>query len=208
MMQKRWEVVSERVPENGKQVREILLKNRKIQNPREFFSPPEPSYLVSQLPVQFPDLDLRQLERAADRIKKAITAGEKITVWGDYDVDGVCATAVLWQTLHGLGADVLPYIPDRFKEGYGLNSSGIQRLAQDGRSLIITVDSGITAQEEAQTAKKAGVDLIITDHHLKPKLLPETFAIVHTTQLCGTGVAWLLASHLNPSSKGGSASGG
>lgn len=197
-MQKRWVMASDSIAESNSRIREVLLNNRGIKEQKDFFSPPEPTDLINRLPVYFPDLDLKQLAKAIGRIRKAISSGEKITVWGDYDVDGVCATAVLWQTLHGLGADVLPYIPDRFKEGYGLNSAAIERLARDGRSLIITVDSGITAREESEAAKKAGVDLIITDHHLLPKILPKAFAIVHTTELCGTGVAWLLASKLSP----------
>lgn len=199
-MQKRWVVASEEIAESRANIREVLLNNRGIKERDEFFSPPEPVGLLDRLPAYFPDLDLKQLAKATERIRKAISSGEKITVWGDYDVDGICATAVLWQTLHGLGADVLPHIPDRFKEGYGLNSMGIEKLAREGRSLIITVDSGITAREEAAAAKKAGVDLIITDHHLKPKLLPEAFAIVHTTELCGTGIAWLLSSQIETNS--------
>ncbi len=195
-MEKRWEILDKSIVTSGESIVKVLLKNRGINDPGIFFSPPSPERLVSKLADYLPDLDLKQLSRAVKRIQDAIEAKEKITIWGDYDVDGVSATALMWQILHRLGANVLPYIPDRFGEGYGLNTEGIRKLMEEGSKLIITVDSGITAVEEAEFSRSIGVDLIITDHHLKPKKLPPAFAIVQTTLLCGTGVAWLLASQL------------
>lgn len=195
-MEKRWEILDKASVTDPQSIVEVLLKNRNIREPKIFFDPPPPDRLRSKLADYLSDLDSDQLDRAAKRIRAAIAAKEKITIWGDYDVDGVSATALLWQMLHRLGADVLPYIPDRFGEGYGLNTKGIQKLKEEGTTLIITVDSGITAVEEAELSRSIGVDLIITDHHLKPKKLPPAFAIVQTTFLCGTGVAWLLASRL------------
>lgn len=195
-MKKRWEVTSDQEPENSDQLIEVLLKNRGITDANRFFNPPAPRELLTGTKSFFPDLKTDQLNKAVKRIRSAIENKEKIVVWGDYDVDGVCATAVLWQTLYGLGAQVLPHIPDRFGEGYGLNENMIRKLGEEGNRLIITVDSGITAIKEAQAAREIGIDLIITDHHLKPKKLPEAHAIVHTTALCGTGIAWLVASKL------------
>lgn len=195
-MEKRWEILDKSVFRGADSVVDALLKNRGIKDRDAFFNPPRPDQLVLQLKSSFPDLDLKQLQRAVQRIKEAISAGEKITIWGDYDVDGISATALLWQSLRNLGAEVLPYIPDRFGEGYGLNSEGVRKLKEGGTNLIITVDSGITAVEEAKLARSIGVDLIITDHHLLPQNLPPAFAIVHTDHLCGTGIAWLLATQL------------
>uniref|UniRef100_A0A832DUT4 Single-stranded-DNA-specific exonuclease RecJ n=1 Tax=candidate division WWE3 bacterium TaxID=2053526 RepID=A0A832DUT4_UNCKA len=208
-MQKRWEVLSKSAAgrnaaeggANGRtllqeSVVETLLRNRNITDRESFFHPLSANQLIRQSANYFSDLDQDQLDRAVSRIKTAIQKGEKTIVWGDYDVDGICATAVLWQTLHGLGAKVLPHIPDRFEEGYGLGAERIKKLVEGGCRLIITVDSGITAVEEADLIQELGVDLIITDHHLQPKKLPEAYAIVHTTALCGTGIAWLLSSKL------------
>ncbi|MEX0587255.1 MAG: single-stranded-DNA-specific exonuclease RecJ [Patescibacteria group bacterium] len=197
MIEKRWELINEQRVESREQLVEILLENRGIKDPEDFFNPPSPNELINQLDNFFPDLDKGQLDQAVSRIQAAIENKEKIIVWGDYDVDGVCAAAVLWQTIYGLGANALPHIPDRFQEGYGLNAAGIKKLSAEGCRLIVTVDSGITAVEEAELARELGMDLIITDHHLKPEKLPAAAAIVHTTALCGTGIAWLLASHLS-----------
>jgi len=201
-MKKRWEFLNKSEVRSQESLVETLLKNRNITDRESFFNPPNPSDLVTQLPSYLPDLDQEQLQKATERIKIAIEKREKIIVWGDYDVDGICATAVLWQTLYGLGAKVLPHIPDRFEEGYGLGSEKIKKLAEEGCRLIITVDSGITAVEEADLIKELGVDLIITDHHLKPRKLPKAHAIVHTTALCGTGIAWLLARSLQQTANG------
>src|SRR3972149_5402571 len=201
-MKKRWELVSDRKPDNLEEIKRTLLGHRGIKNQEEFFPPPKPSDLIAQSAKYFSDLDQDQLNRAVSRVKTAIQKGEKIIVWGDYDVDGICATAVLWQALYGLGAKALPHIPDRFEEGYGLGAATIKKLVGEGCRLIITVDSGITAVAEANLIKELGADLIITDHHLKPRKLPKAHAIVHTTALCGTGIAWLLARSLQQTANG------
>ena len=183
-------------PRDEREIMEVLLKNREIEDAEGFFNPPDPKEILADLPRFIPDLNLKDLKRAVSRIKKAVRGREKIIVWGDYDVDGISATAILWRVLWDLGADVRPYIPDRFEEGYGLNKEGIGALKEKGVSLIVTVDSGITAKEAVDHAASLGVDMIISDHHLKPRALPKAHAIVHTTRLCGTGVAWILASQL------------
>ena len=129
-------------------------------------------------------------KRALERIIKAIKNKEKIIVYSDYDADGICATAIMWETLYDLGAQVLPYVPHRIKEGYGLSKGAIDKLAKKGVKLIITVDHGVTANDQVAHAKSLGLDVIITDHHVLPKKLPQASAIVHTTDLCGAGVAW------------------
>ena len=108
------------------------------------------------------------ITRAAQRINEAIKAREKIVIYGDYDVDGITATAILWHAITLLGGDVDYYIPKRLEEGYGLNSEALKQLADAGAKLIVSVDCGVTAIEEAKSLCGRGVELIITDHH-EPK---------------------------------------
>ncbi len=125
-------------------------------------------------PEQMPGID-----SAVARIRKAVETNEKITIYGDYDVDGITAVSILWQMLTLLDAQVDFYIPHRIDEGYGLNEEAIQSIAKSGTRLLITVDCGITAVHSAQIAKDAGMDLVITDHHQPGDELPQACAIVH-----------------------------
>jgi single-stranded-DNA-specific exonuclease len=169
-----------------------LLKNRHISlaESEKFFNPD-----LSDLEDP---LSMKGVKEAKDRILQAIKSEEKIIIYGDYDVDGVSATAVLWEAIDSLGGKVLPYIPDRFSEGYGINEEAIKKLAGEGNKLIVSVDSGITAYDQIALAKKLGVDFIITDHHSLPAKLPPARAIVHTTNLAGVGVAYKMAQALIP----------
>ena len=143
---------------------------------------------------------------AAGRVGLAMTRGEKIAIFGDYDVDGVTATCLLTDFLRKNGADVVPYIPGRLEEGYGLNPIALHSLAEAGVKLIVTVDCGITAIAEAQLCKELGMDLVITDHHECKEQLPDAIAMVdphrpdggypHKT-LSGVGVAFKLAAALS-----------
>src|SRR5581483_6423316 len=147
-------------------------------------------------------IDQTQLKKAIKRIEKAITDKEQIVVFGDYDVDGITGSAILWETLNSLGANVMPYIPHRKNEGYGLSIRGIDNLkTQNSKlktvSLIITVDNGIVANEAVAFANENNIDVIITDHHTTADTLPDAYAIVHTTNLCGAGVAYLLSKEIN-----------
>ena len=137
-------------------------------------------------------ISLSDTQKAIERIKKAVKNRQKIIVYSDYDADGICATAIMWETLYDLGAQVLPYVPHRIKEGYGLSNPAIDKLAKKGVKLIITVDQGVTANDQVAHAKSLGLDVVITDHHILPKKLPQAHALVHTTDLCGAGVAWRL----------------
>ena len=140
---------------------------------------------------------------AAGRVGLAMTRGEKIAIFGDYDVDGVTATCLLTDFLRKNGADCVPYIPGRLEEGYGLNPIALHALAEAGVNLIVTVDCGITAVAEAELCKELGMDLVITDHHECKDILPDAVAVVdphrpdggypHKT-LSGVGVAFKLAS--------------
>ena len=151
-------------------------------------------------PFLMTDMDL-----AAGRVGLAMTKGEKIAVFGDYDVDGITATCLLTDFLRRHGADVVSYIPGRLEEGYGLNPIAIHQLHSEGVKLIVTVDCGITAVEEAKLCASLGIDLVITDHHECKEILPPAIAVVdphrhdggypHMT-LSGVGVAFKLASAL------------
>ena len=152
-------------------------------------------------PFLMTDMDL-----AAGRVGLAMARGEKIAVFGDYDVDGITATCLLTSFLRSHGADVVSYIPGRLEEGYGLNPIAIQYLHGEGVNLIVTVDCGITAVEEARLCKEYGIDLVITDHHECKDQLPEAVAVVDPHRpdggyphmnLSGVGVAFKLAAALS-----------
>jgi single-stranded-DNA-specific exonuclease len=140
------------------------------------------------------------------RLRGAIEAGERVTVHGDFDVDGVCATTILVGALRELGADCDWLIPDRLADGYGLSAANVELLAERGTKLLVTVDCGVTAVEEVALAKSLGIDVIVTDHHQRAEELPDC-PILHPeidgypfTDLCGTAVAWKLACALRGAS--------
>ena len=149
---------------------------------------------------------MTDMDRAAGRVGLAMTRGEKIAVFGDYDVDGITSTCLLTDFLRRHGADCISYIPGRLEEGYGLNPIAIRYLHEQGVKLIITVDCGITAVSEALLCKELGIDLVITDHHECKEQLPDAIAVVdphrpdggypHMT-LSGVGVAFKLAAALS-----------
>ena len=150
---------------------------------------------------------LRDMDRAVERIRLALERGERIAVYGDYDVDGITATALMTDCLERMGGAVQSYIPDRMEEGYGLNRSAVERLAGEGVGLIVTVDCGITAAAEVEFARTLGVDVVITDHHQCKEAIPNAAAVVDPRrpdcpypfkELAGVGVALKLASALSP----------
>jgi single-stranded-DNA-specific exonuclease len=151
---------------------------------------------------------LGDMRAACDRIRVAIARKERICVHGDYDADGICATALAVLVLRELGADVEWHLPSRFEEGYGVSGEALTRLAGEGCRLVLTVDCGITAVEEVARAKELGLDVIVTDHHRPGESLPDC-PIVATRpsdypfpELCGTGVVWKLAQALLGSERG------
>lgn len=142
------------------------------------------------------------MEAAVSHIREALSKGRRICIYGDYDVDGVCAVAILQTALLDHGANVFSYIPSRHREGYGLNMDAVRRIAEEA-TLLITVDCGITSIDEARLAKELGLSLVITDHHEPPERLPEAVALVNPLlgaypfrRLCGAGVALKLAQAL------------
>ena len=122
---------------------------------------------------------MKGMEKAVERIKKGLEEREKIAIYGDYDVDGVTSTALLYNFLKSINADVEYYNPDRIKEGYGINIGAVKKLADDGVSLIISGDCGITAVSEVEEAKELGVDFIVTDHHKPPEEIPEAVSVLN-----------------------------
>ena len=148
---------------------------------------------------------LADMDRAVMRIKRAIEADERICVYGDYDTDGVCATAILTDALRSLSADVTFLLPSRFGEGYGLNCGAVDAMHADGVRLILTVDNGISAHAEIAYAGRLGMDAVVTDHHRCHETLPDAEAVVCASRtdqdpalgaLCGTAVAMLVADAL------------
>lgn len=177
-----------------------LLVNRGIENSKEarVFLWPEIGDLNS--PEKLPDI-----KKAVERIKRAIANDDLITVYGDYDADGTVATAILVRYLRELGAMVNFYIPNRIHEGYGLNMQAIDKLAARGTELIITVDNGISALDEADYIKELGIDLIVTDHHEPGEELPQALSVIDCkrkdssypfNELCGAGIAYKLVEAL------------
>lgn len=147
-------------------------------------------------------LQILNMEKAARRVAAAIDSNERITVWSDYDCDGIPGGVVLHDFLKKAGANFDNYIPHRHLEGYGLNVDGIEKLAKAGTKLIITVDSGIADVAEVARANELGIEVIITDHHLPQEVLPPAFAVVDPKQegetypyrdFCGGGLAWKLS---------------
>jgi single-stranded-DNA-specific exonuclease len=165
----------------------------------------EPSAAAAFLAAERPGHDpflLGDMASAVERLREAAAAGKRICVHGDYDVDGICATALAVLTLRELGADVSWHLPSRFEEGYGVSRETIARLAKDGVGLVLTVDCGITAVEEMAEARSLGLDVIVTDHHRPGERLP-VCPVVATRpsgypfpDLCGTGVVHKLAEAL------------
>ena len=173
-----------------------LLVNRRIESAeaaRAFLDP-----RLSSLPN--PSL-MAGMDRAVERILAALDAGEVICVWGDYDVDGVTSASQLLAFFQAIGAPARSFVPDRFRDGYGLNAERIAELAEEGVELLITVDCGISNAEEVRCAGELGVDVIVVDHHQVPEVLPEAAAVLDPHQpdcpwpekdLAACGVAWVL----------------
>lgn len=170
-----------------------VLRARKLSEADPFFSP-----RLADLPDP---MEMRDMPRAAERLAGAILAGEPIHVFGDFDADGVCGTAILVQALRGVGAKVGFSIPHRVEEGHGIGEPSVQEVLDRGVTVGISVDTGTNCFAACRLARKGGMDLVVTDHHLPDEELPEAFAVLNPSradcgfadrQLCGTGVAFFL----------------
>lgn len=177
-------------------VAEILVARGQdtVEKVKRFLEPTSESF--------YDPYQLFDMQRAIERIQEAIVNEEHITVYGDYDVDGLTSTAIMYEALLQLGADVDYYIPDRFQDGYGPNKEVYERLIEQGTELLITVDNGVSGLEAITAAKEQGLDVIVTDHHELPAELPPAYAVIHPrhpkgnypfTDLSGAGVAFKMA---------------
>ena len=174
----------------------LILARRGINTFKEAEEFTSPSLENLRDPFLFKDM-----EKAVERLKKALKNGEHLMIHGDYDVDGVCGTALFVRVISNLGAKVSYYIPNRFKEGYGVSTESVDRAEELGATLIITVDTGMTAFDEAVYAKSKGMDFIITDHHEPQSSVPDVLAILNPKmedccypfrELAGVGVMFKL----------------
>jgi single-stranded-DNA-specific exonuclease len=174
-----------------------LLANRGVADPHA-----ARAYLNPTLSSLLDPLLLSGMKESVERLSLALTRGERVCVHGDYDVDGVTSVALLISFFRAVGLDCFPYIPKRLTEGYGLSSQGVNSAAQQGATVMVTVDCGISSVAEALLCREVGIDLIVTDHHSPPEVLPDAFAIINPLlpgcrfpfkSLAGVGVAFHLA---------------
>ncbi|MDV7703897.1 single-stranded-DNA-specific exonuclease RecJ [Leuconostoc suionicum] len=185
---------------NISQFMSTIVAQRGYTDPESAFKYLQPSVEQLHDPMLLHDMD-----RTIERLQDAAFGGEKIVVYGDYDMDGVTSTAIMVEALEVLGADVTPYIPNRFSDGYGPNIDTYKKLIADGAQLIVTVDNGVSGQEAVEYAMSQGIDVIITDHHEMPATLPNAYAVIHPRHpegqypfgdLSGAGVAFKVAQAL------------
>lgn len=194
-------VISENLPQApgiSPRLRSLLYaRGAKTQEEMEQFLHPGEGQFCD--PFDFKDMDM-----AAERIRAAV-GNERICVFGDYDADGVCATAILYDCIVSMGADVIYRIPSRHEEGYGLSIAAVERLKEEGVGLIVTVDNGVKAYGEIDRCRELGMEVVVTDHHRCDGRIPECCAVVcHTRDdntypnkdLCGAGIAWKLTEAL------------
>ena len=200
---KRWQIASELTPEADRSLKDFQQPLRQILFNRGYATPSSAlNFLAATPPSHSEPTNLLGMEAAISRLESAISNGEKIAIYGDYDADGVTATALLFQVLTKLGTQVEGYIPNRFDEGYGLNNEALDSLHEGGIGLVVTVDCGVRSLEEADHARELGLDLIITDHHHPADELPHARAVINPKQsgdnypdknLAGVGLAYKLA---------------
>jgi len=184
-MQKKWQIRGRKDDELKKHL--LALRGFKEKD----LNPPNPHEILPELFALFP-----QIEELVQLVIKAAGKGKPIVIHGDYDADGICATAILWEALYyGLGyKNTHPFIPNRFDHGYGLSKESLEEIAQKWpQALIIAVDCGITSVKEVDIAKSMGFEVVITDHHQPGKSKPRASAILWTDKLAGAGIAWVLS---------------
>lgn len=205
-LERLWKVADLITPEVDQALASHPALLRQILFNRGHHTPEAAKRYLGAHPIEGNDpLRIKDMAEAVDRIGHAIRNQELVAVYGDYDADGVTATALLVQAIQALGGRARDYIPDRFEEGYGLNIQALHTLKDAGVSLVISVDCGVRSLAEAAEARKLGLDLIITDHHTPGTELPDALAIINTKQegdeypekqLAGVGTAYKLAAAL------------
>lgn len=212
MLQKNWllkEFDRERVVEISKEfhispLTSIILYNRNIRSNDEISE-----FLKCDLESLHNPYLMKDMEKAVLRLKEALEKNEKITIYGDYDVDGITSIAILYKHLTSMNYSVDYYVPDRIQEGYGVNKTALDRIKANGTKVLVTVDTGITAVEETEYARKIGMDIIITDHHECKEKIPNAYAAIDPKRkdceypfknLAGVGVAFKLIQALDEKS--------
>ncbi len=191
-MDKQWTPLSEKRAENEQEAVLIIEKLRGLTSKKlreEFYNPASPSsYLPKDLGVS--SSALKKLKKL---ISELIKSRDKVLVYGDYDVDGVCSTAIIWEYLNQLGVSVSPYIPDRFTDGYGLNQDSLNRVLEMDPEVktIFLVDNGIVAHESIQSAKSRGIKIVVIDHHQADGKDNTADVVVHSTKVCAAALCWL-----------------
>jgi single-stranded-DNA-specific exonuclease len=206
-IRKRWQIATRIPPEVDRQLKGYPPILRQILYNRGYPTHEKAREFLEALPPTGNDpFRLLGMPEAVSRLQFAIQNRQRIAIYGDYDADGVTATALLVTYLKGLDAEVIGYIPNRFDEGYGLNKEALEQLKDRGVGLVITVDCGIRSMEEAEHARNLGMDLIITDHHHPGSELPQAFAVIDPKRhsdpypekdLAGVGLAYKLATALD-----------
>ena len=204
MMQREWALARQAPVEQLQRYHGFSPLLAQILFNRGFEEPAAAHDFITGLDLGFDPFQLKDMEAAVGRIHDAISKREPIAVYGDFDADGLCATALMAQALGALGADVIPYIPDRADEGYGLNRPALETLARSGIKLVVTVDCGIRSIEEIAASGRAGLDIIVTDHHSIGPELPPALAVINPqredcageARMAGAGVAFMLAKAL------------
>ncbi len=189
----KWKIVNKKLDQT--KLVEDIYTSRGVSNYQKLFNLDEKDLNDSY--------QLKDMKKSVDRIMMAVESNEKILIYGDYDVDGITSTYILFKTLYDLGANIYYDIPNRFVDGYGLSYSKVYDIINDEFNLVITVDNGIKSVFEANVLKENGVDLIITDHHEQEGTLPNAYSIIHTAlsdypfkPLAGVGVAFKLSQAL------------
>lgn len=209
MLEKKWlikEFDKEKVVDISKKFNvsplvSIILYNRGVSTESDI-----KGFLNSSISKMHDPYLLKDMDKAVERIKKALSEKEKITIYGDYDVDGITSIAILYKHFKEMGMDVEYYIPDRIQEGYGVNKVALDKIKANGTKVLITVDTGITAIDETEYAKSIGLDIIITDHHECKEQIPNSYAAIDPKRkdcgypfknLAGVGVAFKLIQALD-----------
>jgi len=173
----------------SKQITGLILKNRKIKDVKEFLNPKPP------VKINLSDFGFeKEIKKTFSILKKIKKSDQTIVVYTDYDADGITGGAILWETLHLSRFKVMPYVPHRRHEGYGFSQKGIDNVKKlYDPALIISVDHGITKVQEISYAKKLGIKIIVTDHHLKQEKIPKADAVFHISALSGSGVSYFFS---------------
>lgn len=193
----KWDILDSSIVKDRKTLVATLLKNRGLKTKSEideFINPKDPK------DIKWEDIGIskKDISVVVKRLEKAKKQKEKIVIFGDYDADGVCATAILWEAMYKLGFNVMPFIPDRFEDGYGLKLESFSnaKLQMLNAKLLITVDNGIVAYDAVAKAKESGIDVIVVDHHTQGIKKLSTPYILHSTLVCGSALSWFLSKEL------------